>query len=160
MTFPLIYHRSSSLSHELRLLYDQIFTALPQTPHFNPLGNLSSDNFKEGIKLGYDISFINLVMKFGDFVDLNTFLLSDVESYTKEFKEFEEMGYDVSKLRNRFNQLNIKAEQDKELKNAMEKLEEEDKHRKAKIESQQHVYGNYSKRLKGSRGNKNPEIRD
>ncbi|KAI3935619.1 hypothetical protein MKW92_018866 [Papaver armeniacum] len=125
LKFPLVYdHRSSSLSPELKIFYDQVFTALPQTPHFNPLANISSsENIKEGIKLGYDIAFLNLVMKFHNIGDPCAFLSeAEEESCTKEFKEFEDMGYDLTKIKEKFNLLKRKVEQEKLLKGLFLKI--------------------------------------
>ncbi|KAI3893915.1 hypothetical protein MKX03_020098 [Papaver bracteatum] len=125
MKFPLVHdHRSSSLSPELKVFYDQVFTALPQTPHFNPLANItSSENIKEGIKLGYDIAFLNLVMKFHNIVDPCSFLSeAEEESCTTEFKEFEDMGYDLTKIKQKFNLLKRKVEQEKLLNGLFVKI--------------------------------------
>lgn len=135
LKFPLVQQRSSSLSPQVNLLHDQVFTSLPQSPHFNPLANLS-ESIREGIKHGSDIAFLNLVMKFQDFVDVYTFL-SEVECYEKEFMEFEEMGYDLTEIRKRFNQLKGRAEQEMDLKDEIDKLDEEKKHREATVESKE-----------------------
>ncbi|KAI3924242.1 hypothetical protein MKW98_032443, partial [Papaver atlanticum] len=137
LKIPLVYHRSTSLSPELKLLYDQVFKALPQTPHFNPLEKLScTENMKEGLKLGLDVFFLHLIMKLCKPVDPFTFL-SEVESYTKEFKGFEEYGYDLTKVKDRFNLLKRRAEQEKPLKDEVEKLEKEEKDGEANIEHQE-----------------------
>ncbi|MCL7047630.1 hypothetical protein MKW94_000425, partial [Papaver nudicaule] len=105
---------SSALCPQLNLLYDQIFTALPQVPHFNPLSKYS-ENIREGIKQGYDIAFVKLVERFQNFADPATFL-AEVEDLNREFKEFEEVGYDLTKVKERFNLLKLRAEQEKEWK--------------------------------------------
>ncbi|XP_026380770.1 DUF724 domain-containing protein 7-like [Papaver somniferum] len=129
-------HRSSFLSPELKIFYDQVFTALPQTPHFNPLENFRSMNIKEGIKVGCDIAFLNLVMKFHNLVDPSSFL-SDEQKFTEEFNEFEKLGYELSKIRERFNLLKRRAEQEKALKDEAEKLEKEKKEREEKVEEKE-----------------------
>ncbi|XP_026458376.1 DUF724 domain-containing protein 1-like [Papaver somniferum] len=132
---PLVNHGSSSLSPELKLFYDQIFTSLPQTPHLNPLKKFTSENMKQGVKLGWDIAFLNFVKKFRNLVDPTRFL-SKVESLTEELEEFGKLGYDVTKVRERFNLLKNRAEQDKTLKEKAEKLEEAKKEKQAEIEEE------------------------
>ncbi|KAI3948145.1 hypothetical protein MKX01_014744 [Papaver californicum] len=132
----LVNHRSSSLSPELRILYQQVFTSFPQNPHFNPLSNFTEET-KEGLKLGLDVSFITFVKKFHIPVDEPSVFLAEVETYTKQLAEFENMGYDVSKLKERLNLLRRRAEQHKALKFAIDELQEEEKEKEAKVETQE-----------------------
>ncbi|KAI3890464.1 hypothetical protein MKX03_025006 [Papaver bracteatum] len=131
-----VNHRSSSLSPDLRSLYQQVFTSFPQNPHFNPLSNFTEET-KEGLKLGLDVSFVNFVKKFHIPVEEPSVFLAEVETYTKQLAEFENMGYDVSKLKERLNLLRRRAEQHKALKFAIDELQEEEKEKEAKVEAQE-----------------------
>lgn len=83
MKFPLT-HRSNSLNPKLKLAYDQVFSELNQSQHFNPLESLRSENIKEVIKLGCDLAFLLLVQKLYKLDDPFTFL-REVDSLTGEF---------------------------------------------------------------------------
>ncbi|RZC89766.1 hypothetical protein C5167_035763 [Papaver somniferum] len=131
-----VNHRASSLSPDLRSLYQQVFTSFPQNPHFNPLSNFTEET-KEGLKLGLDVSFVNFVKKFHIPVEEPSVFLAEVETYTKQLAEFENMGYDVTKLKERLNLLRRRAEQHKALKFAIDELQEEEKEKEAKVEAQE-----------------------
>ncbi|KAI3977595.1 hypothetical protein MKX01_000508, partial [Papaver californicum] len=134
--FVLVPHRSSNLSPELKIQYEQVFfTEIPQNPHFQPLSHLS-DEFKEGVMLGWDVSFLTFVRKLRNFSDPSHFL-ADLKTYTDQLTEFEKMGYEVSKLRERLKVLQMLCEQDQMLKDAIHEVEEEAKERAGKAKCQE-----------------------
>ncbi|XP_026429510.1 DUF724 domain-containing protein 5-like [Papaver somniferum] len=127
-------HRSSYLSPELKAQYDQVFEQIPQNPHFTPLSNFT-DKTKEGFKLGFDLSFVWFVEKIRNSYDPSIFL-GQLQSFTTQLNEFECMGYEVTKLRERLNALKELAERDALLKLQIDELEKEETEEtaKAKVE--------------------------
>ncbi|XP_026383792.1 DUF724 domain-containing protein 10-like [Papaver somniferum] len=135
MKFPLA-HRSYYLNPESKLAHDQVFTELPQSPHFSPLESFRSENIKEGIKLGCDLAFLFLVQKLRNLNDSSHFP-SEVASLTAEFEWFEELGYDLTKIKQRFNLLKRRAEEEKGWKNEVVKLEQEKQEKKESVEEKE-----------------------
>ncbi|KAI3910925.1 hypothetical protein MKW98_022612 [Papaver atlanticum] len=103
-------HRSLCLNNENRSLRDDLFTVMPQNPHCKPLDRYC-EGIREGIKVGLDIVFINLAQKF---VSLTSpvELLSDLEEYVAQLLELDEMGYDCTKIWERFDTLRALSEQE------------------------------------------------
>ncbi|XP_026439261.1 DUF724 domain-containing protein 5-like [Papaver somniferum] len=136
MRFSLLPHRSSYLSPELKIQYEQVFfKEIPQTPHFSPLSKLNDEN-KEGVMLGWDISFLTFVRKLQNSADPSIFL-SELKTYTDQLAEFETMGYEVSKLRERLHVLIRKANKHIMLKHAVHEAEEEEKEKTTKAKCQE-----------------------
>ncbi|XP_026439260.1 DUF724 domain-containing protein 5-like [Papaver somniferum] len=133
MRFSLVSHRSSNLSPELRIQYEQVFFKdIPQNLHFRPLSHLT-DETKQGVMLGWDLSFLTFVRKLQNSADPSIFL-AELKTYTDQLSEFKNMGYTVSKLRERLIVLETRASRDKLLKDAIHELEKEEKEKVRKAE--------------------------
>ncbi|MCL7046046.1 hypothetical protein MKW94_020282, partial [Papaver nudicaule] len=74
---------------------------MPQNPHYKPLDNYCA-SVGDGIKVGLDVVFIDLAQKLRSSVELSS---DDVEEYIAQLSELEEMGYDCTRLWERFDSL-------------------------------------------------------
>lgn len=88
-------------SPEFNKLRKHIFTALPQQPHFSPLAKYCP-SVRQEMKLGFDMIFIKLTQKLQNLGDLSQ---EHEDTIKGELSNLEEMGYDVMKLRERFDLL-------------------------------------------------------
>ncbi|KAI3874893.1 hypothetical protein MKW98_019466 [Papaver atlanticum] len=93
------------LTHEYRNLRDDLFTAMPQNPHYKPLEKFSA-GVCENIKVGLDAVFINLALKMVKLSSPIELSSSDVqEEFIATLTQLEEMGYDCAKLWVKFDTL-------------------------------------------------------
>ncbi|KAI3836558.1 hypothetical protein MKX03_033046 [Papaver bracteatum] len=98
------HYPSLRLNSEYRNLRDDLFTAMPQNPHYQPLQKFSA-GVCENVKLGLDAVFINLALKMGKLTS-PVELSSDVkEEFIKTLTQLEEMGYDCEKIWMKFDKL-------------------------------------------------------
>ncbi|KAG9446508.1 hypothetical protein H6P81_012636 [Aristolochia fimbriata] len=98
----LVLDQNRCLSPELRALRDQLFSAVPQNPHYYPL-EVHGSEIREGMKLGLDIAFVLLSEKIRNVDPIN--FREGKDGFGNHLSELETMGYNVSKLRERLNSL-------------------------------------------------------
>ncbi|KAI3874932.1 hypothetical protein MKW98_019505 [Papaver atlanticum] len=106
------HYPSLRLTHEYRNLRDDLFRAMPQNPHYQPLQKLCA-GVCENIKVGLDVVFINLALKMVKLSSPLELSSSDVmEEFIATLTQLEEMGYDCAKLWAKFDTLRaISAEE-------------------------------------------------
>ncbi|KAI3852526.1 hypothetical protein MKX03_027945, partial [Papaver bracteatum] len=103
------HHRSTLdffLDNEYRTSKEDLFTAIPQNPHYKPLDNYG-EGIRGGLKVGLDVAFISIAQKLVNLGNNPIELSSDEvqEEVVATLTELEEMGYDCAKLWERFDTL-------------------------------------------------------
>ncbi|RZC92305.1 hypothetical protein C5167_026941 [Papaver somniferum] len=88
-------------SREFKKLRREIFTVLPQQPHFNPLPKYCP-SVRNEMKLGFDMNFVKLTQKLQNLGDDQILSPEEEETISGELANLEEMGYDLMKLKERF----------------------------------------------------------
>ncbi|KAI3937741.1 hypothetical protein MKW92_017931 [Papaver armeniacum] len=92
------HYPSLRLNSEYRNLRDDLFRAMPQNPHYQPLQKFSAGGC-ENVKVGLDAVFINLAQKMVKLSCPLELSSSDVmEEFIATLTQLEEMGYDCEKL--------------------------------------------------------------
>ncbi|MCL7029457.1 hypothetical protein MKW94_023176, partial [Papaver nudicaule] len=114
------HHGSLCLNDEYRNLREHLFRAMPQNPHYKPLDKYCV-SVRDGIKVGLDVVFINLAQKFAN-LKSSVELLSDVQEYIAQLSELDDMGYDCTKLWQRFDALRSFSEQEQAARLKLEEI--------------------------------------
>ncbi|XP_068666783.1 DUF724 domain-containing protein 1-like [Aristolochia californica] len=109
-----------SLSPEIRTLKNQVFSALPQDPHYRPLLTYGSE-IRNWMIIGLEMAFVNISEKIRNLAPQD--LKSGNANFFKELAELEDMGYNVQKLRTRLETLGEIVEQHQASLDAAEKME-------------------------------------
>ncbi|KAF2619574.1 hypothetical protein F2Q68_00039700 [Brassica cretica] len=115
----------------------EVFKKLPQSPHFSPLIESTSEDFREGSALGMMATFSGLFEKLKDMESDVT--VSQLDSLKDSFTKLEEHGFDVTRPLSRINKLlALKGRQLKILEGRRgldkERMDESSKRRKAELE--------------------------
>ncbi|XP_026396301.1 DUF724 domain-containing protein 5-like [Papaver somniferum] len=100
----------ASRSHDFKTLRRQIFSVLPQNPHYQPLSKYCP-SVQQEMKSGFDVIFVKLTQKIQELGDTPEFLTHE-EEIKAEICNLEDMGYDVKKVKDRFNLLVTLAKED------------------------------------------------
>lgn len=118
-----VYHHSFETSPEFKTTRDHLFKIMPQEPHLQPLEKNSPTALK-GFRLVLDIDFVNLALKLSGPVDPGEFS-KGIEEYASQLSTFEQNGYNVVKLREKFDKLRkISDEEKRSRENMQEKRDE------------------------------------
>ncbi|KAL0854586.1 hypothetical protein Bca101_059738 [Brassica carinata] len=81
----------------------EVFKTIPQSPHFSPLIESTSEDFREGSALGMMASFSILLEKLKDLeTDVS---VSQLDSLKESFTKLEKHGFDVTRPLSRINKL-------------------------------------------------------
>ncbi|KAI3970465.1 hypothetical protein MKX01_024112 [Papaver californicum] len=96
---------------------------MPQDPHFEPLEK-SSSTALQGFRLVLDLDFVNLAQKLSEPVDPLEFS-KGTEEYTSQLLTLEQNGYNVVKLRKRFDKLREISDEEKRNRENIKEKEEE-----------------------------------
>lgn len=115
----------------------EVFKTLPQHPHFSPLIESTSEDFREGSALGMMATFSGLLEKLKDLeTDVS---VSQLDSLKDSFSKLEKHGFDVTRPLSRINK--VLALKDRQLKILeerrgldKERMDESNKRRKAELE--------------------------
>ncbi|RID49940.1 hypothetical protein BRARA_H00702 [Brassica rapa] len=115
----------------------EVFKKLPQRPHFSPLIESTSEDFREGSALGMMATFSGLLEKLKDMEADVT--VSELDSLKDTFTKQEEHGFDVTRPLSRINKLlALKGRQLKILEGRRgldkERMDESSKRHKAELE--------------------------
>lgn len=115
----------------------EVFKKLPQSPHFSPLIESTSEDFREGSALGMMATFSGLFEKLKDMESDVT--ISQLDSLKDSFTKLEEHGFDVTRPLSRINKLlALKGRQLKILEGRRgldkERMDESSIRRKAELE--------------------------
>ncbi|KAF8111796.1 hypothetical protein N665_0072s0010 [Sinapis alba] len=116
----------------------EVFKKLPQNPHFSPLIESTSEDFREGSALGMMASFSGLLDKLKDLeTDVS---VSKLGTLKESFTKLEKHGFDVTRPLSRINKLlDLKDRQLKILEERRgldkERMDESSRRRKAEVKS-------------------------
>lgn len=126
---PGSYTHCLYISDEFETTKKEVFRTFPnQKPHFKPLEKYSP-SIRDAMKVALELDFVHLATTFTQAVDPVEFF-KGIGDYSSQLSTLEEMGYDVKKIWEKFDELRsiaadeiVNRENKEELKSKMKDLE-------------------------------------
>ncbi|KAF6169636.1 hypothetical protein GIB67_004028 [Kingdonia uniflora] len=109
----------------------RVFDAMPQTPHYHPLDKYKG-RLREGMVKAFEAAFVDLSEEIRNLVDPQS-LWSRLKGFKEQLTQLEEMGFNVTMLRERLDKLQEIAKREQPSQVAAEEFKADIRNEEAKI---------------------------